>query len=337
MSAVHVAGRWFLILAVIALSSCGGGDDGGGSFGPGASKVFAVDEVNGGIGSSENANPTPGSTFAITRIITGAATQLPVGPGCFGCLPSLALDSGREQLYVSTNTNILVFNNAGSATGNIAPSRVVSVGGSSTGRHLELNAAADILYVSTPTGTIFRIDNASAASGLTAASRTLTVNTLGLNNLITDIALDATNDVLYLGLSRNTIGSVGVILNISTRVSGAVALDAEITAANLGNPSITVDGPRNRLYVASLFGQVYVYDNASALTSGAAPVSRTIPLPNPIQHRLFVETTNDRLYASAQNRIVIINNAGSATSAVGAAVAQLSTGNSDLTAVVARP
>ena len=338
MSAVQLAGRWFLIVAFIGVSACGGGGDGGGSFGPGASKVFAADEVNGGIGSTENANPSPGTSFAITRIITGPATQIPVGPGCFGCLPSMALDSARDQLYVSTNSNILVFNSAGTATGNIAPSRLIG-GGAGTGirRHLQLNTASDILYVSEPNGSIFRIDNASGANSLTPASRTLAVTTLDANNRITSIALDATNDVLYLGLNRNGTGSVGIILNIAGRATGAVALDAEINAANLSTASITVDGPRNRLYVATLFGQVLVYDMASTLTSGPAPVSRTIQLPFVMEHRLFLETTNDRLYASAQNRIVILNNAGSATGAVATAAAQLSTMNSDLTAVVARP
>jgi len=59
--------------------------------------------------------------------------------------------------------------------------------------------------------------------------------------------------------------------------------------------------------------------------------------PVTTQYRLFVETTNDRLYASGMNRVVILNSASTATTSVGAAVAQLSTINSDLTAVVARP
>src|SRR5688572_22986958 len=123
MTAVNIVGRWLTIVLIAGVSACGGG--GGGSSGPGPSKVFAADEVNGGVGSTENSNPTPGTQIAITRIITGVNTQIPVGPGCSGCLPSLALDSSRDQLYVSTSTNILVFNNAGTATGNIAPSRVV--------------------------------------------------------------------------------------------------------------------------------------------------------------------------------------------------------------------
>jgi predicted phosphoribosyltransferase len=91
------------------------------------------------------------------------------------------------------------------------------------------------------------------------------------------------------------------------------------------------------LYVANQSGQVFVYDSARTRTNVTATVSRTIVLPFFTQHRLFLETTNDRLYASGQNRVVILNNAGTATGSVTAAAAQLSTMNSDLTAVVARP
>ena len=132
MSAVNPVARWFIIALIVAVSACGGGG-GGDSPAPVQSKVFAADEVNGGVGSTENANPTPGSTIAITRIIAGSNTQIPQVGGCFGCLPSLALDNARDQLYVSTNGNILVFNNAGTATGNIAPSRVIG-GGAGHGR-----------------------------------------------------------------------------------------------------------------------------------------------------------------------------------------------------------
>jgi hypothetical protein len=332
MAALNLVGRWLTIVLIAGVSACGGG--GGGSSGPGPSKVFAADEVNGGVGSTENSNPPPGTQVAITRIIAGANTQIPVGPGCFGCLPSLALDSVRDQLYVSTDTNILVFNNAGTATGNIAPSRLISGLGGGIRRHLQLNSVSDTLYVSIPSGSILRVNGASTANTSTLPSSTLTL-TMGPNDQITGMALDATNDVLYVGLSRNTNGAVGVILGISTKTTGLITLDAEV-AVSSSLTSITVDGPRDRLYVADFLGQVFVFDSASTLTATSTP-SRTIQLPFSTQHRLFLETTNDRLYASGQNRVVIVNNAGTANGAVTAAVAQLSTINSDLTAVVARP
>src|SRR5919108_5052976 len=199
-----ISKRWkagLIAPALLILAACGGG--GGDSTPPPVpSKVFAADEVNGGVGSTENSNPTPGATFAITRIITGSNTQIPVGPGCFGCLPSLALDSARDQLYVSTNASILVFNNAGTATGNIAPSRSLSIGTNGTGRHLQLNAGTDSLYVSIPTGSILRIDSASTANGAISPARTFTL-TMGGGDSVTDIALDTTNDVLYVGFDRN--------------------------------------------------------------------------------------------------------------------------------------
>jgi hypothetical protein len=330
--------RWkagLIAAALMVLAACGGG--GGGDSSPpfgSSSKVFAADEVNGGVGSTENSNPAPGSTITITKIIAGSNTQIPVGPGCFGCLPSLALDSGRDQLYVSSSNGILVFNNAGTASGNIAPARTVGGAGSGPNRHLQLNTTSDILYVSTPTGTIFRIDSASTANSTTTASRTLTLTPFGAGDTVTDIALDTTNDALYVGLNRSGSGRVGIVVGISAKTPGPVALDAEVPASAV-TPSITIDGPRNRLYVADQSGQVFVFDNARTLTGASTP-SRTIQLPFPTPH-LFIETTNDRLYASGQSRVVILNNAGTATTATTAALAQLSTMNSDLTAVVARP
>jgi hypothetical protein len=212
--------------------------------------------------------------------------------------------------------------------------RILAGIGSGLGRHIQLNTASDILYVSTPTGSIFRFDSASTATSTTTPNRTLTVTTLGPNDFVTDIALDTTNDVLYVGLNRNGFGAVGIILGVSGKLSGA--LDAEIGANGAVNPSITIDGPRDRLYVADHLGHVFVYDNARTRTTGAL-ANRAMQLPFSTQHRLFLETTNDRLYASGQNRVVILNNAGTAVGAVTAAAAQLSTMNSDLTAVVARP
>ncbi|HKU46012.1 MAG TPA: hypothetical protein VJQ58_03950, partial [Burkholderiales bacterium] len=285
---------------------------------------------------TENGNPAPGTTFSMTRIISGSNTQLPVGPGCFGCLPSLALDSSRDQLYVSTNSNILVFSNVGTATGNFAPSRIISVGAIGVGRHLQLNSAANTLYVSNKTnGHIYRINSASTANGVVVPSQDLTVP-VGLNDTITDLALDAGHDVLYVAFNRNGIGRVGIILTISTRTTGALVLDAEFAAGGGVNPSITVDGPRDRLYVSDHLSHVFVFDNARFLTN-AALADRTIQLPGFLDHRLFLETTSDRLYASVQNRVLILNNAGSASGSVTTAVAQVSTLNTDLTSVVARP
>jgi len=336
--------RKFAILFMFVLAAaCGGGGDGASSpvFGT-PSKVFAADEVNGAVGSTENGNPTPGSAVAITKIITGQNTQIPstVSGGCptGGCLPSLALDSGRDQLYVSTNASILVFNNAGTATGNVAPSRTLNSLGTGIRRHLALNTGSDVLYVSIPNGTILRLDGASTAGNANLASRTLTLTPFNAGDAITDIALDTTaTDVLYVGLSRNGFGAVGIIRGISGKATGIVPLDAEI-AVNATAPSITVDGPKNILYVSGLLAaQVLVFDNASALLSGT-PTPRTIAMPAiSTQWRLFAETTNDRLYASGTNRVLILNGASTATTATGAAIAQLSTINSDLTAVVARP
>jgi hypothetical protein len=327
-----------LFLLGLVVAACGGGGDGASApVFSGPSKVFAADEVNGAIGSTENGNPAPGTTLAISRIISGPNTLLPTTGGCFGCLPSLALDAGHDQLYVSTNGSILVFNNAGTIAGNVAPSRILSGIGIGARRHLQLNTASDTLYVSTPNGAILTVNPASTASSGTAVSQTFTLTPFfGTTDVITDIALDATHNVLYVAFNRNGTGSVGIIHNISAKVNGPVAIDAEITV-NAVTPAITIDGPRDILYVGNQSGQILAYGLASTRATGAPVPDRTITLPFITQFRPFIETTNDRLYASGQNRVLILNTASTATGAVTAAVVQVSTMNSDLTAVVARP
>src|SRR2546430_2309304 len=81
-------------------------------------------------------------------------------------------------------------------------------GGSGLSRHLQLNTASDVLYVSTPTGSIFRISGASTANASSIAAVTLRL-TVGLNESVTDIALDATRDVLYVAFNRASGGTVG--------------------------------------------------------------------------------------------------------------------------------
>src|SRR5205085_8584515 len=98
-------------------------------------------------------------------------------------------------------------------------------------RHLQLNTASDVLYVSTPTGSIFRINSASTANTSTIPAAMLTL-TVGVNDSVTDIALDATHDVLYVGFNRASGGTVGIIRAISGKTNGAVTLNAEITLSN---------------------------------------------------------------------------------------------------------
>jgi hypothetical protein len=107
-----------LLFAVLAIGSCGGGGGGGG--GSSGSKVFVADSGTHAIGSVDNPNPPPGNV-KVDRIITGTSSNF-----INGNIPALFLDVARDQLYVSNESSIVVFNNARFANGPIDYNRRVA-------------------------------------------------------------------------------------------------------------------------------------------------------------------------------------------------------------------
>ena len=332
--------------ALLFLAACGGG---GGSSGPGASKVFAVDEVNSGVGSSANPNPAPGTTGTVDRIISGSNTGLPPGismtnPGCNDCLPGLALDAQRDHLYVSVSNDIfhssgltakvLVFHNAGTAAGNIAPSRPISL--ATDQKYVQLDTQRDVLYISTRGGDILAVQGASAANTSSGPTPTFRTLSLGATDIL-GIALDPGRDVLYVLRSS----SISAINSVSNKTTGSVTPDAQWSVSS-SPMAFTVDPSRDRLFVSitDSNASIFVYDGASTRTTAVpGAVSRTFSLPSGFSSypAIFLEPSADRLYAVGQNKIFIANGAGSAVGAVSATLIQLSTMNSGLTAIVARP
>ena len=162
--------RWgvvSLLSVLLGLAGCGGGGGGGSSTPP--SKVFVSDGANHAIGSLVNANPSPG-TFAVDRIIIGSSTGLGTAGGTpsYSTLPSIALDAAGDRLYVSTQTNVRVFDQAGTASGNVAPARTISsmvtkgaVLSSVNFFSLFLDTANNRLYVADADGYLFVFDGAS--------------------------------------------------------------------------------------------------------------------------------------------------------------------------------
>jgi len=93
------------------------------------------------IGSVDNPNPAPGN-IGIDRIITGTSSN-----GIIGTIPAHLLDVARDQLYVSNETSIFVFNNARFANGPVDCSRrVATIPGSGNFNSLQLDSTRDLPY-----------------------------------------------------------------------------------------------------------------------------------------------------------------------------------------------
>ena len=307
--------RWPTFLLIVSLAAgCGGAIDSSpaGSV-AGASKLFVGDSGNGAIGSSANANPSAG-TLALERTLSGSNTQLDTS------LFDFALDAANDRLYVADLRSILVFSNASTATGNLAPARILTTipgffGAFNGGVYVD--TTRNMLYAGTnfigTTQDIRVFDNASTATSA-APSRVITFTT----NSVVDIVVDISRDILYaFNVDSSGFTRICAFNNASTlnsTVSGVLSPSRTIV---LNGSGITgpvgrfIDAAGDRLYVPGP-GTVLVFDTASSAqgTLGTTlAASRTINLPVADFHALFVETTANRLYAADSSEVDVIANA----------------------------
>jgi len=296
------------IVALAALTACGGGG-GGSSPAPMAvaSKIFIADSGNAQIGSSPNSNPPPGANV-IQRVITGSSTMLSSN------LADIALDVANDRLYVSDTGSILVFNNASTAAGNVAPSRVVSSLAAGTFAGLFLDTVNDRLYatvnVTFATTEVRVFDKVSSAVN---ASPTRTFSFPA--NFLFDIAVDTTKNIAYVYDFANTGFSQISVFDNAAALSGSVAPNRTIGIGETFSPGraigMFIDPANDRLYAPRL-GAVMVFDTASTNNGPAAPV-RTVTLPIADVSNITVDLTANRLYAADTTGLSIIANASTAS------------------------
>lgn len=325
--------RWLTLGVVVALvAACGGGGDAGPAPPTAPSKAFVADRGQSAIGSSSNSNPGPG-TLVVDRTIVGANTML--SPN----LIDLALDAANDRLYVADLRSILVFNNASTASGNVAPSRVVSsFTGAGNFAGIYLDTVNDRLYATVNLGVLANevrvFDNVSTLSNATP-TRTFTFSSSSL----IDIAVDTTKNIAY-------VFNLDPATNF-TRISvfaGAAALTGTVTPTrtiSLGDLfssgaaiGMFIDPANDRLYAPRSNGRVVVFDNASVITTTLP--ARTITLPVPAYTNIFVELTANRLYAADNAGVNIIENASTA-SGIPVVTRALAPGGSVFMAVVVKP
>ncbi len=315
----------YLALVPALTSACGGG---GGSDGPaGPSKLFVADSGNQAIGSLADSNPRPGR-IAIDRVIVGPATGLGTS------LRGLDYDVAADRLFVLSEDMeqqaILVFDNASTADGNVAPRRLAVFPGRYEGsgpgelRALQVDAGRKLLYLLNAYGQVRVIENAGTATSA-VTSRQFTDKTV-LTLFSTGMALDPERDRLYLlgSWSDPTLPGMPSLppmtfinrFDSASGQSGERVADRSVSleGGTFQWPGLALDRPRDKLY-AGLYGRIVVFDDAS----GALTVSRSIVLPGAAtQYKLAVDSVHDRLYATDGTQLFVIPNASTATGTVAA-------------------
>jgi hypothetical protein len=247
--------------------------------GPSTGAILVFDHASG-----KNGNVAP------DRVISGSATALQA-------LGAFVVDGTRNLIYAAASidpdghVDILVFRNASTLNGNVAPAAVLKFGVPSIGpTDMVLDEANDRLYVLNGASEIQVFDNASTlASGLMVPNRVISGPHVGLFNAL-HMALDSTGRLLVSNLGATSpANSINIYANAAT-ANGDVAPVAMISGSGTG---LDLDGPGNLvvytgpgastggdLYVSIEFGKVLVFSNVAAANGNMIPA------------RTFTVTTN---------------------------------------------
>jgi DNA-binding beta-propeller fold protein YncE len=197
-------------------------------------------------------------------------TNATIGP--IGNTGSLFLDATNDRLYVGDDVNnVKVFSGASTASGSPAP-RLVT--GMSTPIHgVAVDVGNDILYVSNENAGTHQISVFDSAHSVTTATpnRTITPTVSAVNQSVGGISLDAVHNLLYVaGGSASTQVMVFAGASTANDVSGATAPSKTFIGFATGILSVAVDSVNDRLYAVGANGHIYLVENVSTLSSGAA-------------------------------------------------------------------
>jgi hypothetical protein len=331
-----------LTFAVLTIGSCGGGGGGGGgNNAPAGSKLFVADSGTDVIGSVVNTNPPPG-TIRVDRVITGTSSN-----GITGNIPALFLGAVKDELYVSNEASIFVFNSAGTANGAANFNRRIATRLAPSGNFnsLSLDSTHDILYVGDSPNGVRVYDNASTVNEVggppNPPSRTFSGH-FGTTFFVQDIAVDSVKDILYVAVITSGPSTMPIFAfdNAST-VNPSLPPNRTISVTTLavGTMGLFLDAANDWLYFADSDRNVFVLEPASTQHGALSPV-RTLILPS-IVTRLAVDVVNDSLYAAAPMAVgsmalYIVPGVSTASGSI-AATAALPPSGSDFTAVAVRP
>jgi hypothetical protein len=258
---------------------------------------------------ANNATATP-------RIVTGATT----GVGSTS-VDSVAFDGTKNLVYAPARTTtpdpaVLVFSNASTVTGDVAPARQFVVTGGSAFTGVELDEAADRLYLSGASGKLYVYDSASTLTGTVAPTAEITLASPGT------IALDRKNDRLYVAASTTSL----YVFNSARQLTSASTPTHIVTWTNPADTArgVAIDACRDRLYLSirnmNAAGNVFVFNNASALNGAmdlatASQAQLTVP-DNQVMSSALDSLGNFYFWKDSAAVVRIVNAPDSLTGAV---------------------
>lgn len=258
--------KWLFlaVLALLAISGCSSGRNGGsigGGGGSGLGQLYVAS--NSSILHFSNALAATGNVTP-TATISGAATTL-------SSPQHLLVDPTANRLFIANSgaSSILVYETVASVTGNTPPTRTIS--GSATllvvPHDLALDTVNNALYVADGTQ-ILVFQSASTTSGNVPP-----VHNISMGFAVGAIALDVNNNRLYVAdTSGNAIDRLeGASLQDGTPVIAATISGA---ATGLARPQGLALDSTDRLLVSNAAGKsITIYASASTLNGNVTPTA----------------------------------------------------------------
>jgi len=198
--------------------------------------------------------------------------MLALALGCGSTKPGPGTNNSGGQLYVSTPSAILRFNNALTATGNVAPIAIVTGGTTtlSSPQHMLVDTTANRLFVANQGGSsVLIFDSASTMAGNIAPNRTVNGPATTLAAPI-DVALDNANNLLYVADGTSILVFAGAsTISGNTPPVRSISMGFAVTG-------ILVNATSNQMFVANSAGEAIVRLDGASSQNGAAVVAATI-------------------------------------------------------------
>jgi hypothetical protein len=202
-------------------------------------------------------------TFATLAVLVVSGCVSPFrGPGGSGSTGG----STTGKLYVSTPSSILRFGSALTANGNVAPEATVTGAATqlSSPRRIQIDTTTDRLFVANQGGaSVLIFSNASTMTGSAAPTAVLT----STGNIVSpvDVAIDTTNNLLYVADGQNIL-----VFSGQSTLSGTINTPP-VRAINFtfSVGAIFLDAASNTLFIAD------PADNAVDILPGASAANGT--------------------------------------------------------------